>query len=143
VLVGVAAVHRHLSRTGRPAAFTRAVPSWGQLYQRRHRAGRRPAATENGCYVSYPHPLEILKDNARPEAAAGVRRARYALGDPRRPNLQGLRQAKRGGADEPALTGVAALIWPAIRLAEEIDQREIVWFVHFSKPKCCARASGC
>jgi hypothetical protein len=28
--------------------------------------------------------------------------------------------AKRGGADEPALTGVAALIWPAIRLAEEI-----------------------
>jgi hypothetical protein len=26
--------------------------------------------TENGCYVSYPHPLEILKDNARPEAAA-------------------------------------------------------------------------
>ena len=42
-----------------------------------------------------------------------------------------------------ALTGVAALIWPVIRLAEEIDQREIVWFVHFSKPKCCARASGC
>src|SRR5437867_3334937 len=58
-------------------------------------------------------------------SSRGLRRARYALGDPRRPNLHGLRQAKRGGADEPALTGVPALIWPAIRLAEEIGQRKL------------------
>ena len=29
------------------------VPSWGRLCQRWHRAGRRPAVTENGFYVIY------------------------------------------------------------------------------------------
>src|SRR5713101_4753760 len=50
------------------------VPSWGRLYQRRHRAGRRPAVTENGCYVSYPRVSLKVRSSAparlRPSSSA-------------------------------------------------------------------------
>src|SRR5213594_3089798 len=94
----------------------------------RHKTRGRVAANATGGRdrVGLRHPDGRDPEGQRAAGSSrGLRRARYALGNPRRPNLQGLRQAKRGGADEPALTGVAALIWPAIRLAEEIGQRKL------------------
>src|SRR6266446_6783396 len=63
------------------------------------------AVDASGTFSDTKREAGLLRMQRAGGSGRGLRRARYALGDPRRPNLQGLRQAKRGGADEPALTG--------------------------------------